>query len=136
MSCRHCGRRWQSFSMSRRCLAVLLIFAFATLGLAPGASAQEQWRVQWKLISGSNFCNVADFGWIRAGAGKFRFFDTHNKKEIWAADMSEDGSVKDVQVRSGYSNRPYRVTVPPGTAPRAFDLLDLTYVCRIRMEPV
>jgi hypothetical protein len=88
------------------------------------------------MLSSGSVCITADFAWIRTEPGKLRFFDANNKKQIWAANMAEDGSVKDAEVRSGYSNHLYRVSVPAGTAPRAFDLVDLTSVCRYRVEPV
>lgn len=112
----------------------VLCVALWGIGNTSKANAQLQWKGQWALVSGSNQCNAADFVWIREGGGKFRFFDSRNAKQIWAVDQAPDGSVN-AEVRSGYSNRPYRVTVPAGTQPRGFDMIDLTWVCRIRIDP-
>jgi hypothetical protein len=97
--------------------------------------AQQHWKVMWILLSGNNHCPTNDMGWIREGDGKFRFFDVHNRKELWAATQAPDGSVN-TELRHGRTNVPYRVTVPAGDKPRAFQFLDLSKGCRIKMEPM
>jgi len=48
--------------------------------------------------------------------------------------MAADGSVK-AEVRNPFGNNQYRLTVPSGDKPRTFEILDLKWACRFKMEP-
>ena len=73
--------------------------------------------------------------WVREGNGTFEMFNPENRVELFALPMSADGSVAG-EIKFPGSNRPWRVIIPAGSAPRDFDILDLAYACRYRMEPM
>ena len=100
------------------------------------APAERSWRVMMKLISGTgSFCNYGNVNTVREGNGKFRLMNREGATEVWAIAQAADGSVSG-ETRSHGANRPLRVTVPAGTSPRAFDVLDLQQVCRMVFEPM
>ena len=77
--------------------------------------------------------------WVREGDGKFSLYGTANKHAGFTVPMAADGSVGTVETRDiGVVSQPrsYRITVPPGNGPRAFDLLDLVQACQYRMVPL
>ena len=105
-----------------------------------GASAQAQapghWRVYLSLTSGPiGYCTSVAHLWVRESNGKFSLFDARNKAESWTVPMAPDGSIAAAETRDDLNRRPVRVTVPPGSGPGNFDILDLSQACRYRMEP-
>lgn len=118
-------------------LAIVLGLLVALLGAQAYAQpAERSWRVYLKIISGqNNWCIFGGHFWAREGDGKFKMFNPENRVELWSLPMAADGSVAGETKFPG-SNRPIRVTIPAGSNPRAFDILDLSMACRYRMEPM
>ncbi|MCX7361586.1 MAG: hypothetical protein NTV97_06915 [Alphaproteobacteria bacterium] len=117
-------------------LAALCV-AGCLLGASAQAQAPGQWRVYMSLQGGpATFCQDVAHLWVRESDGKFRLFDARNKFEGWSLPMAPDGSIKAVEVRDGLrGNKQVRVTIPAGTGPRSFDVLELGYACRYHFEP-
>lgn len=118
-------------------LAVVLALLVGLLGpLAHADQAERSWRVYLKLTSGqNNFCIFGGHFWAREGKGIFKMFNPENRVELFSLPMAADGSVAG-EIKFPGSNRPWRVTIPAGSAPREFDILDLAYACRYRMQPM
>ena len=118
-----------------RQLAVLCL-AGGLLGVSAQAQAPGHWRVYLGLVSGPiGYCTGAAHLWVRETNGKFSLFDARNKAESWTLPMAADGSIAAAETRDDLNRRPVRVTVPAGSGPRPFDILDLNQACRYRMEP-
>lgn len=114
-----------------------LCFASCLLGASAQAQAPGHWRVYMSLHGGpATFCQDVAHLWVREGDGKFHLFDARNRFEGWSLPMAADGSITALEVRDGLrGNKQVRVTVPPGSGPRSFAVLELGYACRYHFEP-
>jgi hypothetical protein len=109
----------------------------ALVGAGARAEAAERtWSVQLKLVSGTApTCVPSARLVVREGDGKFRLLSPTQNFEIWSLPMAADGSVAGETVNA-YNKAPVKVSVPAGTAARAFDVLDKSTMCGYRWDPV
>lgn len=98
------------------------------------ASTEQAYKVVLQVVSGNgNFC-ISEYFWIREGNGKFRLFDSNNKKELWSLPRGADGAVRgDARIPFGHT---WRVTVPAGDKPRSFTAINLVHACNYRIDPM
>ena len=114
-------------------LSLLAAFVCAP---APAHAADRSWEIQLKLVSGTAPpCVPTAKLAVREGDGKFTLFSPTQNFELWSLPMAADGSVAGETVNA-FNKAPVKVSVPAGTAPRAFEVLDKSTMCGYRWDPI
>jgi|EndMetStandDraft_8_1072994.scaffolds.fasta_scaffold41796_4 hypothetical protein len=95
----------------------------------------REWPAYATLVSGQNtFCSNGGPVLIVEGEGTFTAMTRNKKLTGWSVPMAADGSAR-ADTKSAFVNRPVRIVVPAGTAPRTFETVDLSQACRFRFDP-
>lgn len=118
----------------------ILFLALGCLLSGPGrADTPGHWPVYLALESGSSgVCIDTANLWVGEGAGKFSLY-VSKSFAAWTLPMAADGSIAAAETLDQSTpsfRRHIRVTVPAGSGPRAFEILDMTFACRYRLKPM
>ena len=114
----------------------LTLLAAIVCGAVRAEAADRTWDVQLKHISGTspNCVPSAQLA-AREGDGKFSLVSPAQNFVLWSLPTAADGSAAGETINA-YNQAPVKVSVPAGTAPRPFEVLDKSTMCGYRWDPL